>query len=149
SAATPAPSPPFAGAFTLLFASALALSGGVLTLLPGCEFFRCLALLGRRNHFHRFERALPAFRRRNAAAVFSLFLPGWRRDDMRAGNDLLHALGIFFFLEEEVRHIQERVAFQSHIDERRLHAGKHAGHPAFVNRSSQGVFIFALVIDFR
>jgi hypothetical protein len=54
----------------------------------------------------------------------------------------------FFHALDEVGDVQERVAFQADLDERRLHARKHACDFAFVNGSREGVFVLALEIDF-
>src|SRR6185437_4017880 len=53
-----------------------------------------------------------------------------------------------FLLFQEVCYVKKGVAFQPQVDERRLHAGKHARHFAFVNGSGERVLILPLVIDF-
>ncbi len=45
--------------------------------------------------------------------------------------------------------VQEGVALQANVDKSRLHAGQHARHAAFVDGPGEGVFIFALEVDFR
>ena len=48
---------------------------------------------------------------------------------------------------KKVADIQESVAIETDIDKGRLHAGKHAGHSAFVYGTCEGVFVLALEID--
>ncbi len=62
-------------------------------------------------------------------------------------GDLFKIGGVFLLLHE-VGHIEERVALQTEVHKSRLHARKHAGHAAFVNRTRKGVFVFPLVVDF-
>src|SRR5215469_14036778 len=54
---------------------------------------------------------------------------------------------VFLFLQT-IRDVQKGIAFQAHVDKRRLHARKHTRYSAFVNGTSKGVFVLALVIDF-
>ena len=54
---------------------------------------------------------------------------------------------VFVFQFQEVGDIEKCIALQANIDECRLHAWKHAGDPAFVDRSGKGVFVFAFVVD--
>ncbi len=61
-------------------------------------------------------------------------------------RDILFAIFLFF---SEVGDVKESIALQADIDKCRLHAGKDTGDFAFVNGAGEGVFVFALVIDFR
>ena len=63
---------------------------------------------------------------------------------LHAGHDLVVLLVVL----EEIRNIEERIAVQADIDERRLHARQHPRHPAFVDASRQRIFVFALMINF-
>ena len=67
----------------------------------------------------------------------------------RAGRNrfLIAVAGIFQF--QKVGDIQKGIALQTNIHKRRLHAGQHARHAPFVNRTGQGVFPLPLQIDFR
>jgi hypothetical protein len=65
----------------------------------------------------------------------------------RLRDDFLIVL-IFLDAFHEVGHVQERVALESDLDERRLHARKHACDFTFVNGSREGVFVLAFEIDF-
>jgi hypothetical protein len=49
---------------------------------------------------------------------------------------------------ENVADVQEGIAIQADINERRLHAGKNAGDSAFVDAADQRELFFALDIDF-
>jgi len=62
---------------------------------------------------------------------------------MRDGLDL----AVFVLRLDEVGDVKERVAFQADLDESRLHAGKHARHFAFIDGSSEGVFVLAFKIN--
>ena len=67
-----------------------------------------------------------------------------------AGCGLLEFVRLFLVFEfEEVRYVEERIAFQPDIDECRLHAGQYAGNAAVIDRTGQSIFVFAFVIDFR
>src|SRR5271165_194410 len=67
----------------------------------------------------------------------------------RRGN-LPEFLFPFFFTGQlqEVGNVKKRVPLQPDINERRLHAGKHARDTAFVDGSCEGVLIFPLEKDF-
>jgi hypothetical protein len=56
-----------------------------------------------------------------------------------------HNLVVFVVIFEEIRNVEKRIPLQADIDERRLHARKHARHSSFMNAASQRVFILALV----
>jgi hypothetical protein len=64
---------------------------------------------------------------------------------LHTADDLVVLLVIF----EEIRNVQERVAFQADIDERRLHSRQDAGHSSFVNATRQRIFLLPLVVHFR
>lgn len=64
----------------------------------------------------------------------------------RGQGNVLFTVFLFFC---KVCDVEERIAFQAYIDKGRLHAGKDAGNFAFVNRAGKGVFVLALVVDFR
>jgi hypothetical protein len=66
---------------------------------------------------------------------------------MRAAYNLLEVF-LIFLLFEEIRDVEERVAFESDVDECRLHSRQHPGHAAFVNGSRERVLVLALKIDF-
>jgi hypothetical protein len=74
----------------------------------------------------------------------------WRRavelEDflLNAGYDLV----VFLVVLEKIRDVEKRVAFQADIDESRLHARQDARNPAFVNAAGQGIFLFALIVNF-
>jgi hypothetical protein len=63
-------------------------------------------------------------------------------------HDVGHILVVLFQLHK-VGNIEEGVAFQANVNKGRLHAGQYAGYAPFVDGPCQGVFIFALEIDFR
>ena len=63
------------------------------------------------------------------------------------GGNFVEVLGVFQL--HEVGDVEERVALQANVDKRRLHSGKYAGYASFVDGTCQGVFIFALEVDFR
>src|SRR5579885_479868 len=105
---------------------------------------------GRHDHRRRFHRRL--------------FRPDRRGDLCRGrqrhgrGTALIHLQNFFFdagddlvvllVVLEKVRDIEECVALQPDVHKRRLHAGQHPRHPAFVDASRQRVFVLALEIDF-
>jgi len=64
----------------------------------------------------------------------------------RGPFDLFAVFLVFKF--QEVCDIEERVALQPEVNECGLHAGKHARYAAVVNGASEGVLVFAFVIDF-
>jgi hypothetical protein len=66
---------------------------------------------------------------------------------MRAVDNLLEFL-LVFLLFEEVRHIEEGVAFEPYVDECRLHSGKNPGHATLVDRTCERVFVLTLKINF-
>jgi hypothetical protein len=49
----------------------------------------------------------------------------------------------------EVGNVEKGIAFQADVNERRLHARKHAGYAAFVDGSCKGVLVLALKINLR
>jgi hypothetical protein len=55
---------------------------------------------------------------------------------------------VFLNAFHEVGDVQEGVALKSDLNERRLHARKHACDFTFVNGSREGVFVLAFEIDF-
>src|SRR5579859_1502411 len=55
---------------------------------------------------------------------------------------------VVFEIFEDVADVQERVAVQSDIDERRLHTGEHAGDPALIDAADQRELFFALDVNF-
>ncbi len=55
---------------------------------------------------------------------------------------------VIFEVFEDVADVQECVAVQPDIHERRLHTGKHAGDPAFVDAADQRELFFALDVNF-
>jgi hypothetical protein len=63
------------------------------------------------------------------------------------GGDLVQILGVFQL--HEIRDIKESVPLQANIDKGRLHTRKDAGYASFIDGTCQGVFIFALEVDFR
>jgi len=76
----------------------------------------------------------------------------------RLGAQILHStirrhnIGHVFvvvFQFHKIRNVEEGIALQANVDEGGLHAGQHAGYPAFVDGPREGVFIFALEVDFR
>src|SRR5262245_41426653 len=75
---------------------------------------------------------------------------------MRAGLLLDLAPGLlrlldllFFFFVKEVRNVKERIAFESDVDESRLHAGQHFHHAAFVYVADDAlVLIASLDVEF-
>jgi hypothetical protein len=48
-----------------------------------------------------------------------------------------------FFFVKEIRNVKKRVAFESDVYERGLHAGKHAHHAAFVNVADDSLMLFS------
>jgi hypothetical protein len=54
-----------------------------------------------------------------------------------------------FLLFQKVGDVEKCVTLQPYIDECRLHTGKDARNTAFVNGTCEGVFVLALVVDFR
>ena len=67
-----------------------------------------------------------------------------------AGVGLFQFVGFFLvFKLHEVRYIKEGVAFEAYVDKCRLHAGQDARDSPVVNGTSQRIFVFAFVIDFR
>ncbi len=96
-----------------------------------------------RNHLRRLRQALAherpdRFNRRDAFLHLEDFLLN--------GADYRVVLFVVF---EEIGNIKERVALQSDVHERGLHARKHARHPAFMDAPGEGIFFFALVEDFH
>jgi hypothetical protein len=63
------------------------------------------------------------------------------------GGDIVEVLGVFQL--HKVGDVEERVALQANVDKRRLHSREYAGYASFVDGTCQGVFIFALEVDFR
>ena len=63
------------------------------------------------------------------------------------GRDNLGHILVVFFQFHEIGNVEEGVAFQANVNEGRLHAGQHAGHPAFIDGSSEGVFVFAFEVN--
>src|SRR5262249_38025789 len=53
------------------------------------------------------------------------------------------------FQFEEIRYIEERIALQPEVHKGGLHAGEHARYALVIDRSSESVLVFALVVDFR
>ena len=74
---------------------------------------------------------------------------GWRnrRGYLRRGAMIVIVV-IIFEIFEDVAHVEEGVAIQADINERRLHARKHASHSAFVDAADQRELFFALDINF-
>src|SRR5205807_7803388 len=61
----------------------------------------------------------------------------------------LQLVGFFLVFEfQEVGYIEEGVALQPEVHKGGLHAGKDARDTPVIDRSSEGVLVFALVIDF-
>ena len=63
------------------------------------------------------------------------------------GGNVVQILCVFQL--HKIRDIEEGVALQADVDKGRLHSRKHAGYASFVDGTCQGVFIFALEVDFR
>ncbi|MGP8175911.1 MAG: hypothetical protein ACLP7O_15385 [Terracidiphilus sp.] len=93
-----------------------------------------------RNPFRRADRRYCLRRQRGRGRLVQL-------EDLvlHAGDDLVVLVVVF----EKVRDVQECVAFQTDIDESRLHARQYARHSAFVDAACQGVFILPLVVNFH
>jgi hypothetical protein len=64
-----------------------------------------------------------------------------------AGQHRAIKLARVFLLFDEVGDVQKRVPVQPYIHKGGLHAGKHAGYAAVINRAGECVFVFALVMD--
>ena len=85
--------------------------------------------------------------------------PGRRRFDNRDDRPallqpehlLLHAaydLVVFFVVLEEIRDVEKRVPVQPDIHKSRLHARQDARYAALMDAPGQGIFVFALEINF-
>ena len=89
------------------------------------------------------------------ARAFAFFIPGWLRFAAwlsllllwRAANPL--KVRRVFLLFEKVGDVEKCVALETQVDECRLHAWQNARNTAFVNGTREGIFVFALVVDFR
>ena len=55
-------------------------------------------------------------------------------------------ISLFF---QKIGDVKECVPLQPDINECRLHSGQNARDTAFVNGTREGVFVFALVVNFR
>ena len=67
-----------------------------------------------------------------------------------AGGCLFQFVGLFLVFEfQEVRYIEEGVALEADVDKCRLHAGQDARDSAVVYGTSQRIFVFTFVINFR
>jgi hypothetical protein len=65
------------------------------------------------------------------------------------GLPLFLDLILFFFFVKEVRNVKERIAFESDVDESRLHTGQNFHHAAFVNVADDAlVLIASLNVEF-
>src|SRR5438105_3133118 len=49
----------------------------------------------------------------------------------------------------EVGNVQEGIALQADVNKSRLHSGEDASYASLIDRSCEGVFIFALEVNFR
>ncbi len=65
------------------------------------------------------------------------------------GGDDVGQVVVVFFQLHEVGDVKECIALEADIDESRLHSGKDARDAAFVDGSSEGVFVLAFHVDFR
>ena len=89
------------------------------------------------------------------ARAFAFFTPRWLRFAAwlsllllwRAANPL--KVRRVFLLFEKVGDVEKCVALQPQVDECRLHTGQNTSDTAFVNGTREGIFVFALVVDFR
>ncbi len=73
-----------------------------------------------------------------------------RRLVAAADRSFFKLVGLFLvFHFQEVGDVEEGVALQSDVDKCRLHAGKHTRDASVINRTRQGVLVFAFVVDFR
>ena len=75
--------------------------------------------------------------------ILGRLAPGYRA----IGGNVVQILRVFQL--HKVGDVKEGVALQANVDKCRLHSRKHAGYASFVNGTCQGVFIFALEVDFR
>jgi hypothetical protein len=50
-------------------------------------------------------------------------------------------------LIEEIRNVEERIAFQPHVHERGLHSGQNARNAALMDAACQRIFIGALEVN--
>jgi hypothetical protein len=62
---------------------------------------------------------------------------------------LRQGVNLFLVLFKKIRDVEKGVPLQAQIDEGRLHARKHARHPAFVNTAGQRIFVRPLKINFN
>ena len=85
-----------------------------------------------------------------SAAAFARQIAGWF-----FGRLLLFAvrnglnLAVFVLRLDEIGDVKEGIALETDLDERRLHAGEHARHFAFVDGAREGVFVLALKVNLR
>ncbi len=82
-------------------------------------------------------------------AMFVRLFSRWENFNPASCYRLLQAVGVFVFLQQEIGDIEKRVTLQSDIDKCGLHSRQHARHPAFIDGTRQGVFVFTFVINFR
>jgi hypothetical protein len=89
-----------------------------------------------------------------SAAFFNWFgrgnmlLPRWLvRICVRAIDDLLEVF-LVFLLFEEIGDVKEGIAFESNVDECRLHSREDPRYAAFVDGTCQRVFVLTLEINF-
>ena len=86
-----------------------------------------------------------------AGEAWGTGFPGWA--GLAGLAAVVSAVGVGFEVGgvagffHKISDIEEGVAVEADIDERRLHAGKHARHFAVVDGAGEGVFVLALVID--
>ena len=69
--------------------------------------------------------------------------------DAAIGRDHVGQVVVMLFQLHKVGNVEEGVAFQADIDKRRLHARQNAGDAALIDGACEGVFVFALEVDFR
>src|SRR5690242_6360454 len=73
---------------------------------------------------------------------------GLANRDASGGHSYGIELLLVIFHFEEIGDVEEGVALQANINEGGLHSGEDAGNAPLVDGSSEGVFVFALVINF-
>ena len=57
--------------------------------------------------------------------------------------DAVYLIGVLF---EEVRHVEEAVAFETHVNERRLHSGQYSRDSPLVDTAGQRILVGPLKI---
>jgi hypothetical protein len=75
----------------------------------------------------------------------------WRRRKGRSrgrGVGVRVAVIVVFEIFENIADVEEGIAIEADIDERRLHAGENAGDFAFVDATDEGELFFALDVNF-